>query len=86
LIHEDETVEGEGLSEETKKLRPDMVFERRIPNQERGRNPEIEEKAVTAAAGAVAEDGNDWNETRITEIFELSYSYGHMSHGRNVLE
>jgi 3-dehydroquinate dehydratase len=97
-IQENEVIEQEGLPDELRRLRPDMVFERRIQggrqhqnqnqNQNENRNQNQDQRRVRNAAeqgdGAAARVNR--NKTRLLEIIEFSCPYGHISHGRDALE
>jgi hypothetical protein len=74
-IQENEEIRQEGLPDEMRRLRPDMVFERL--------------KYRGAASVRFYRDGDEAeleNEERVTEIIEFSCPYGYISRGKNTLE
>jgi hypothetical protein len=72
-IQENEAIREEGLSDEMRRMRPDMVFGRR-----RAR--------AVAAVKFYADEAERRNEEKAIEILEFSCPYGYVSHGRNTLE
>jgi hypothetical protein len=95
-IRENREIEGEGLSEELRRLRPDIVFERRhLRRSSRPREAGGVEAAEAATEegpragsdeGGVRRRGGESRETKMTEIVEFSCPYGYVSYGRNTLE
>jgi hypothetical protein len=74
-IQENEGIVQEGLQEDLRRLRPDMVFERQRIRTSRG---------VTFSSSE--DDVERERENRVTEIIEFSCPYGYISNGKNTLE
>ena len=74
-IQENEEIRQEGLPDEMRRLRPDMVFER---------------KRVQSGTGirfyAERDEARLQEEEKVIEILEFSCPYGYVSRGRNTLE
>jgi hypothetical protein len=75
IIQENEEIVQEGLQDDLRRLRPDMVFERQRSRTSRG---------VTFSSSE--DDMERERENRVTEIIEFSCPYGYISNGKNTLE
>ena len=75
VIHENKEVEQDGLPDEMKRMRPDIVFERRRARSIAG-----------VRFYSEREEAELRNEEKVTEILEFSCPYGYLSRGRNTLE
>jgi hypothetical protein len=87
-IRENSEIGMEGLPDEMRQLRPDIVFERRICYRRRSEdvNGEGEENPLERIERDDRHEGNVRNDVNVIEILEFSCPYGHISHGRDSLE
>jgi hypothetical protein len=94
-IQENQTLGQQGLSEEMRRLRPDMAFERRNQKKQRRRNQEDANGDVNAAERGQVEveaeaeeimESEEQDGGQILEIIEFSCPYGYISRGRNTLQ
>jgi hypothetical protein len=82
-IQQNVAINIDGLSDEVRNLRPDMIFERR--RLENRVNQGRRDREIRTREG-IESTGRETDDTKMMEIIEFSCPYGYIAHGRNKLE
>jgi hypothetical protein len=86
MIQENEEIRQDGLRDDSRRLRPDMMFERRSRSQRNRRGRRRRDEDDREAQRDQGEVADVANELKVMEILGFSCPYGYISHGRDSLE